>query len=131
LQLQRQVDSQLLPGPAVMPGAGTGMLSGKWWNRPVLAARIGLTADQQKKMDEIYQQARLQMIDLSAALQKEQAMLEPMIAVEQPDETAIDAQIDRAGKARAEVEKANTGMLLAIRRVLLPEQWAKLKSERD
>lgn len=130
LQMQRQMAPMMAPmiAPAIMPGSG---LSGKWWNRAALAARIGLTAEQQKKMEDIYQQARLHMIDLNAALQKEQARLEPMISADQPDHAAIDAQIDRAGKARVEVEKANTSMTLAIRAVLTPEQWTMLKGERD
>lgn len=135
LQFQRQADemmhnpgSVLLSTPAVAPRAGIGLLSGKWWNRPALASQVGITADQRRQLDGIYQKARLQMIDLNAALQKEQIRLEPMITADQPDEPAIDAQIERAGKARADIEKANAGMILEMRRVLTSEQWAKLKT---
>lgn len=135
LQYQRQAeemmhgpDSALLSEPAVAPRAGIGLLSGKWWNRPALASQIGITADQRRQLDEIYQKARLQMIDLNAALQKERVRLEPMITADQPDESAIDAQIERAGKARADIEKANAGMILEMRRILTAEQWAKLKT---
>ncbi|HVW07011.1 MAG TPA: Spy/CpxP family protein refolding chaperone [Bryobacteraceae bacterium] len=135
MQFQRQAD-EMMDGPnslffgtpAIAPRTGIGLLSGKWWDRPALAARIGLTPDQQKKMDGIYQQARLHMIDLNAALQKEQARLDPMLTADQPDETAMDAQIDRVANARAGLEKANTGMILEIRRALSPEQWTKLKA---
>jgi Spy/CpxP family protein refolding chaperone len=133
MQFQRQTEDMMrgltpLAAQTNVTGGGLGVLSGKWWYRPALATRLGLTADQQKKMDDIYQQARIKMIDLTAAFQKEQAVLEPLTMADQPDEAMIAAQIDKAGKARVELEKANAGMLLETRRVLTPEQWAKLKA---
>jgi protein CpxP len=67
------------------------------------------------------------LIDLNAALQKEEAIMEPLIEADPPDEAKIVAQIDKVAQARAELEKANTRMLLGIRRLLTPEQWNKLK----
>ncbi len=80
-------------------------------------------------MDDIFQQSRLRLIDLNAAVQKEEAILEPLVSADQPDEARIVAQIDKVAQARAELEKANARMLLGIRRVLTPEQWEKLKAE--
>ena len=51
------------------------------------------------------------------------------MAADQPDEGKIVGQIDRVAQARAELEKANARMLLAIRQVLTPEQWKKLQEE--
>ena len=100
---------------------------GRWWNNPEMAQKLGLTADQQKKMDEIFQQHRLKLIDLNASLQKEEAILEPLVESDQPEESKIATQIDRVAQARAELEKANARMLLGIRRVLNPDQWKKLQ----
>ena len=102
---------------------------GRWWNNPEMAQKLGLTADQQKKMDEIFQQHRLKLIDLNASLQKEEAILEPLVESDQPEESKIVAQIDRVAQSRAELEKANARMLLGIRRVLNPDQWKKLQAE--
>jgi len=102
---------------------------GRWWHNPEMAQRIGLTADQQKKMDDVFQQYRLKLIDLSAALQKEEAVLEPLMAAPQGDESKIVAQIDRVAQARAELEKANSRMLLGVRRVLTQDQWKKLQEQ--
>jgi len=104
-------------------------LPGRWWNNPEMAQKLGLTADQQKKMDEIFQQHRLKLIDLNASLQKEEAILEPLVESDQPEESKIVAQIDRVAQSRAELEKANARMLLGIRRVLNPDQWKKLQAE--
>jgi TonB family protein len=94
-----------------------------------MAQQLGLTADQTKKMDDVFQQARLKLIDLNAAVQKEEVIMEPLIAAEQPDEAKIVAQIDKVAQSRAELEKANARMLLGIRRLLTAEQWQKLKAE--
>jgi len=102
---------------------------GRWWKNPDMAQKLGLTADQQKKMDDIFQDSRLKLIDLNAALQKNEAILEPLLDTDQPDEGKILAQIDRIAQGRAELEKANARMLLGIRRTLTADQWKKLSSE--
>jgi Spy/CpxP family protein refolding chaperone len=103
---------------------------GRWWNNPEMVEKLSLTADQQKKMDDIFQQNRLKLIDLNATLQKDEVTLEPLVASETPDEAKILAQIDRVAQARAELEKANARFLLGIRRVLTQDQWKKLQAER-
>ncbi len=102
---------------------------GRWWNNPEMARKLGLSTDQQKKMDDIFQQSRLKLIDLNASLQKEETIMEPLMEADQPDEGKILEQIDRVAQARAELEKANARMLLGIRRSLTAEQWKKLQAE--
>jgi len=103
---------------------------GRWWDNPKVAADLNLSADQKQKMDDIFQQNRLKLIDLHASLQKEEAILEPLISADSPDETKILAQIDKVAQARAELEKSNARMLLAVRQVLTADQWTKLKAAR-
>jgi Spy/CpxP family protein refolding chaperone len=98
-----------------------GMARGRWWNN-------GLTDDQKKKMDDIFQQSRLQLIDLNAAVQKQEAIMQPLIEADQPDESKILAQIDAIAQSRAQLEKANARMLFSIRQVLTPDQWKKLRT---
>ena len=102
---------------------------GRWWNNPDMAQKLGLTADQVKRMDDIFLLNRLKLIDLNASVQKEEVIMEPLMASDQPDEPKILAQIDKVAQARAELEKANARFLLGIRRVLNPEQWKKLQAE--
>src|SRR6202171_1088108 len=103
---------------------------GRWWDDPEFIKKLGLSDDQQKKRDEIFNSARLKLIDLFAAVQKEEAIMEPLVAADPPDENRLLAQIDRVAQARAELEKANARMLLGIRSQLTHEQWLKLKAER-
>jgi Spy/CpxP family protein refolding chaperone len=102
---------------------------GRWWTDPALVQSLGLTPDQQKRIDTLFQQSRLKLIDLSASLQKEEALLEPLVEADKPDEAQVLAQIDRVAQARAELEKANARMLLGFRGVLTQEQWKKLEAE--
>ena len=97
---------------------------------PDLVQKLGLTADQQKRIDALFQQNRLKLIDLSAEVQKQEAILEPLLEADRPDEAQVLAQIDRVAQARADLEKANARMLLGFRSVLTLEQWKKLEAER-
>jgi len=103
---------------------------GKWWTDPTLVQRLGLTADQQTRIESIFQQSRLRLIDLNAALQKEEATIDPLLEAEHPDEAKVVAQIDRIAQARAELEKANARMLLGFRATLSQDQWKKLQEMR-
>jgi protein CpxP len=109
--------SQILP-------AGLGS---RWWRSPQMIERLGLTAEQRRKMDDVFQQSRLKLIDLTASLDKEEAMLEPLVAAEQADAAKIRSQIDRVAQARADLEKANANMLLELRLLLTQGQWKSLQ----
>jgi periplasmic protein CpxP/Spy len=102
---------------------------GRWWSDPALAQKIGLSDEQQKKLDDLFQQNRLRLIDLMANLQKQEAILEPLLSADRPDEPTILSQIDRIAQARAELEKSNARLLLAMRGVLTQDQWKKLQAE--
>jgi protein CpxP len=121
----RRAGMMPMPGRAPMGGP-----MGQWWNNPEMAERIGLTADQKKKLEDLFQQHRLKMIDLNASLQKAEVTLQPLLSADQPDEAKIVAQIDRVAQARAEVEKANVRMMIGTRQILTPEQWTKLHQPR-
>ena len=120
-------------GPGGPGGPGGGLHigpPGRWWDDPDFVRRLSLSADQQKKMDDIFNTNRLKLIDQFAARQKEEAIMEPLVAADPPDEAKLLAQIDRVAQARAELEKANARMLLGIRRQLTHEQWLKLEADR-
>ena len=100
---------------------------GKWWKDSALMTKIGVSDEQVQRIEKIFQDHRLQLIDLHAALEKQEAILEPLVEADQPEEAQVIAQIDKVAQARANLEKSNARMLLAIRRVLTVEQWKKLR----
>jgi Spy/CpxP family protein refolding chaperone len=102
-----------------------------FWRNAEFAKVVGLTADQQKKMEDIFQQHRLKLIDLNGSLVKEESVLSALMSeLRAEEETRILAQIDRIAEIRAELEKTNTRMLFGFRQVLTPEQWSKLSMPR-
>jgi len=110
-------------------GPGRGGPGGKWWDNPEMAKKLGLSADQRKKMDDIFQQQRVKLIDLHAAVAREEATLDPLMQAAQLDDSKILPQIDRIAQARAELEKADARLQLSLRHVLTAEQWETLQSE--
>ncbi len=113
-----------MPRQMGMPGGG------RWWTDAAMVQKLGLSEDQQKRLTEAFLQNRLKLVELSATVQKEELMLEPLLAADRLDEAKTAAQIDRVAQARAELEKTNGRMLLGLRSVLTPDQWKKLQAER-
>jgi periplasmic protein CpxP/Spy len=104
---------------------------GQFWNNPKIVDKLKLTEDQRKAMDGILQDHKVTLIDLRANEEKAELEMEPLMRADEPNETAILAQIDKIAQARAELEKANARFLLAIRSKLTPEQWKQVQSFRD
>jgi Spy/CpxP family protein refolding chaperone len=119
--------SQQPPQEAMERTLQNGM-QGRWWANPQIAGRLGLTPDQQKKMDDHFQLSREHLRDLAVALDKEESRLEPMVQADQPDAAKIREQIDRIAQARSDLERANANMLLEIRLLLTPGQWRQLRN---
>jgi Spy/CpxP family protein refolding chaperone len=109
----------------------SGMPLGAWWRNAEMAKKIGISDEQAKKLDAIFQQNRLALVDADANLRKEEIKLQPLVDADNPDEAAVIAQIDRVAQARAELEKTNARLLLGIRKQLTAEQWQKLKAEQQ
>jgi Spy/CpxP family protein refolding chaperone len=110
-------------------GGGMGLMlpEGTWWRNPELVSRIGLTAEQQKHIDDIFLQSRVQLIHMHASLEEEQLLLEPLLNANPVDQAKALAQIGKIADTRAELEKTNAKMLLSIRAVLNADQWTKLQ----
>ena len=118
-------------GPEGGPGGFHMGPGGMWWKNPTVVQRLSLTPEQTKKMDDIFQQSRLQLIDLKANVEKQQIMLEPLLSANPLDTAKASAQIDKVAQARADLEKTNAKMLLSIRATLTPDQWTKLRERGD
>lgn len=103
----------------------------RFWHDPAIISQLKITDEQQKSMDDILQQHRESLVDLDASLEKAELKMRPMLQADQPNESAIEGQIDAIAQARANLEKANARFLLAIRAKLTPEQWKGLRQMRE
>ncbi len=104
---------------------------GRWWNNPQIAEKLNLTEDQKKSMDVIFQQHREQLVDLRATVEKAEIEMDPLVKADQPNESAVMAQIDKVAQARAELEKANARFLFELRAKLTPDQWKQVQEFRQ
>ena len=100
---------------------------GTWWRNSEVVSRIGLTAEQVKKIDGISLESRIQLIHMHASIEEEQLRLEPLLDANPVNEQAALAQISKIADTRADLEKVNAKMLLSIRNVLTADQWTKLQ----
>jgi Spy/CpxP family protein refolding chaperone len=138
--------SAFAQGPGSVGGPGPGMgehrppferafgghgNEGRWWNNPRIIERLKLTDDQRKAFDQILLEHRETLIDLRANVEKAELKMEPLVRDDQPNESAILAQIDKVAQARAELEKANARYLLALRSKLTPDQWKQVQALRE
>jgi len=101
-----------------------------WWTNAALVARLGLTADQMKKVEATFDQHRQAIVQDTADLAKEEAALTRLLEADplEPDKT-VSAQIERVIQARGELERTNSKMTLEMRQNLTRAQWAQLQME--
>lgn len=117
-------------GPGMDPTFGM-LPPGTWWKTPEIVQQVGLTPDQVKRIDDIFEKSRMHLMDLKTNLDKQTMQLEPLLNANPVDQARAAAQIDRVADARADLEKANAKMLLGMRAVLTTDQWTKLQNHPD
>jgi hypothetical protein len=111
-------------------GAPTSQPAAAWWTDAALVARLGLTEDQRKKIEGVFEQFRQALVQNKADLEREEAALARMLEAEPMDSAkAVTSQIDRVVQARAEMERTNSRMTLEIRQNLTRAQWVQLQAE--
>lgn len=96
---------------------------GKWWQSEEYRRELGLTAEQSKRLEEIFQAAVPTLKSLKKALDQAESEFERLL--ERGDDGSVMDQVERVEAARAELNKAHTLMMLRMKRVLTADQWAK------
>ena len=106
----------------------------KWWQSDRYKRELGLTGDQAKRCEEIFQAALPTLRAHKKALDDAETEFDRIM--EKGGDTAVMEQVDRVEAARAQLNKTRTMMLLKMRRLLTTDQWIKLgalhqQDERD
>jgi len=122
-----------------MDGVGGGMEGGltirhemgEWWKNSEIAKKLQLTDAQVSKLNQIFYDHRLKLIDYRAAMEKEDLRLQNLLDQDSPDEKQVSAQVDGTLAARSNLEREFTMMNLDLRRVLSVAQWRQLKSMQE
>jgi Spy/CpxP family protein refolding chaperone len=95
----------------------------KWWQSDHYKKELGLTPEQTRRMEEIFQKAMPQLKVQKSALDEAEAKFERL--VERGEDAAVMDQINVVEAARAELNKGRTLMLYGMRKVMTGNQWAK------
>jgi Spy/CpxP family protein refolding chaperone len=110
--------------PLVVLLAIPAFAQGKWWQSDHKFFReLGLTQEQSKRLEEVFQAAVPTLRAQKKALDKAETELEALI--ERGGDQAVMEHLNHVENARADLNKSRTLMLLRMRKVLLADQWAK------
>ncbi len=115
------------------PGGGggeLGMPAGAWWQRAALVKQIGLTEEQQQKIQQAFLEHRKKMIRLRGEIEIQELELEPLLSAKTLDEGKLEKVIDAIEKLRSKMSRERMEMLLTIRKTISAEQYEKLKGLR-
>jgi Spy/CpxP family protein refolding chaperone len=93
-------------------------------------AELNLSQDQKDRIAAVHDKTARAMIRSRADLQTARLDMRELLRSDNPDERAIDAQIDKIAAIRADMAKARMGARLEVRSILTPEQRSKLREPR-
>lgn len=95
----------------------------KWWQSETYKKELGLTSEQTRRLEEIWQKAMPTLKEQKTALDQAEDKFEKLI--ERADDKEVMEQVNLVEAARADLNKTRTLMLLSMRKVLTRDQWAK------
>jgi len=103
---------------------------GRWWDDKHFAKALHLRPEQKKRMDDLFDENRTTLVGRYQALQQEESKMEALSHAQTLEESILFAQIDRVAQARADLEKANTHLLLQVRKEMDADQITHLDASR-
>jgi TonB family protein len=104
---------------------------GKWWKNSEIVKHLQLSETQAVQIERTFLHHRPILAGLFADLQKDELELKMLLKDDPIDESKVISQTKIVAESRAALEKANSVMMLDIRRNLTKEQWQKLQVIRD
>ncbi|MGZ4808793.1 MAG: periplasmic heavy metal sensor [Thermoanaerobaculia bacterium] len=104
---------------------------GRWWRVPKIVDTLGLSQDQQNRLEAIFRTAASDLIDRKAEVEKQNIVLRGELDQQQLDRQAIRAAGAKLNDARSRLFERELMMLVDMRGVLSDAQWTRLRSELD
>lgn len=111
--------------PIIEPMPDPLLRFGKWWKIEKIAKELNLTPEQLTSLDKIYTDSRMKLIDLRSSLQKARLELQSFAERENLDEAL--KKIDQIHLIQANIHKNLLSMTFSLKKVITPEQNAKLQ----
>lgn len=104
---------------------------GKWWRRPEIVQQLGLSGEQQEKLESVWRSASSDLIDARAEVEKQNIALRAELDRPQLDRRAVQAAASRLNAARAHLFERELMMLVDMRGVLSDTQWTRMRTFLD
>jgi heavy-metal resistance protein len=96
---------------------------------PQVAAKIGLPQALVQKVQDLSFEANDALIGLEADLKRAQLALEKELRQTSPNEGTVKDLVEKVGRAETAVRQNRVGLMVAIKKALGPDYWAKLEAE--
>jgi Spy/CpxP family protein refolding chaperone len=103
----------------------------KWWQDARFKTELGLTPDQCKRAEDVYQEILPRMTTEKEELDRLEKRLSEVVAAGVLPEADVVRLIDQVESARAQLGKDRTLMIYRLRQMLTPDQRAKMKALHD
>jgi hypothetical protein len=117
-----------------MAFAGSAMAqlpAGKWWRRPEIIRQLGLTEDQQTRLESVFRGSANDLIDLKAEVDKRSIELRGDLDQSQLNRASIQKVAERLNDARSRLFSRELSLLVDMRSVLNDDQWNRMRSSLD
>lgn len=117
------------PGGPGGPGGG-GMIE-RFINNPEIAEKLGLADEQVEQMRKIAESMRARQMELMEAMKNSGRRQAECMTAETVNEDKVMAAIEESGRIQTEMAKLKAQELLALQKILTPEQREKVKNMRE
>jgi Heavy-metal resistance len=109
--------------------AGAQLPPGKWWRRAEIAQGLGLTEDQQSRLDAIFRTSANDLIDLRGDVEKASVALRSELDQPQLNRGNIQRVAAHLSEARGRLFERELMMLVDMRGVLTDPQWNRMRAQ--
>ena len=99
---------------------------GAWWKNAEVMKEVGITAEQSKKIDDLFHNRLPDAMAREAELKKQDAILQRLLTERAVGTDVIGVQVDRVEASRTTLNKTRTIMIYEMHLVLSAEQYKKL-----
>jgi TonB family protein len=104
---------------------------GKWWKNSEIVKRLQLSEAQVGRIEQSFLNHRQELAALNDELNRLESQLTALMQADPVDESKVRAQTELVAASRASLERANASLMIAIRKDLTKEQWARLEEIRE
>jgi TonB family protein len=117
--------------PSPVPFAEVPQYMGKWWKDSEVVRKLQISAEQVQKIEQTFLDYRPSLANSVSELKSGEAKLKTLMSANPVDDARVLNQTELIAVSRASLEKTNSAMMLAIRKILRKEQWDRLQEIRE